>query len=63
MIPARTAEGEAPVRNTKAQTSAMHSRLFRREAPSSSCKSPTRKATCIPDTAVICRKPARLMAR
>ena len=63
ITPARTAEGEAPVTSTKAQTSPMPVRALLRPPPNKNCISPTRNTTCIPDTATVCISPARLIAR
>ena len=63
MKPARTADGPAPVIATKHHISAMHKSELRRVLPRIYCKNPTRKETCIPDTAATCIKPERESAR
>ena len=57
MIPALTADGGEPTITTNAHTSPMHSRDERLFLPMILCKTPTRKATCIPDTATTCASP------
>ena len=61
IVPARTAEGEAPVIKTKNHTSRIPVTEDAGLAPNSSWIIPTRKATCIPDTATICMNPAPRM--
>ena len=58
MIPARTAEGVAPVIRTKNHTSISPATEEAGLAPKSSCITPTRKAICIPETATTCISPA-----
>ena len=63
MTAARTAEGAAPVTATKSHTRTRQTRELRQLFPNRSWIRPTRKATCMPETATTCRKPARFMAR
>ena len=61
ITPARTAEGGAPVMNTKNQTSRIPAIDDIGRAPKSSWIIPTRNATCMPETATMCIKPAPRM--
>ena len=61
ITPARTAEGGAPVMNTKNQTSRIPAIDDIGRAPKSSWIIPTKNATCMPETATMCIKPAPRM--
>ena len=61
MMPALTADGDEPVISTNTQTRPMHRTDERLFLPKALCKTPTRNATCMPDTATTCARPDMLI--
>ena len=58
IIPALIADSGEPTMTTNSHTRQMHISDDLRFLPSKLCSTPTRNATCMPDTATTCARPA-----